>query len=370
MSLRILLILVLLCASLSTSQVSSFTQTTAWSIEAIAWPEADGLFRQDVRWLGADDAYSLDLGQGRVLWLFADTFIATSAAHLRRESRMIRNSLAIQQGYDPSSATIKFYWRTKDQQPSSFFPESGKIWYWPGHAIKLENKLLIFLMKIRAVKTGLGFDSAGWTAVMIENPEREPSAWKVRWLPTPPNPFRVVLGSASILRQDDYIYAFSSQEAQGHNIYLVRWPTSQAKQGNLRRPEWWSGATKQWIAQVQLQTLPPPIFTNGQTEFTVHYEPKLKQFLQIQHEGFGAADLAFRRAENIIGPWSPLQKFYRPHEADRTGALIYACKSHPELTGAELILTYVVNHSDFGQLINDNSLYYPRFLKGRLQPNK
>ena len=46
-------------------------------LHAEPWPEADALFRSDPRWLGADDAYSVDLGGRRVLWLFADTFVST-----------------------------------------------------------------------------------------------------------------------------------------------------------------------------------------------------------------------------------------------------------------------------------------------------
>jgi hypothetical protein len=34
------------------------------------------------------------------------------------------------------------------------------------------------------------------------------------------------------------------------------------------------------------------------------------------------------------------------------------------LAGADVVLTYVVNHSDFGELVADSSIYYPRFLKG------
>jgi hypothetical protein len=39
-------------------------------------PEADRLFHSDPRWLGADAAFSIDLGGGRVWWLFGDSFVA------------------------------------------------------------------------------------------------------------------------------------------------------------------------------------------------------------------------------------------------------------------------------------------------------
>ncbi len=43
--------------------------------------------------------------------------------------------------------------------------------------------------------------------------------------------------------------------------------------------------------------------------------------------------------------------------------LVYAAKSHPELTGAEYVVTYASNSTDFATLVNDLSLYFPRFVK-------
>ena len=68
-------------------------------IQVEPWPEADTLFRSNPRWMGSDDAYSIDLGDGRTLWLFGDTFISRTFLNTRRLSTMIRNSVAIQSGY-------------------------------------------------------------------------------------------------------------------------------------------------------------------------------------------------------------------------------------------------------------------------------
>lgn len=51
---------------------------------ASGWPEADLLFHKDAHWVGADDAYSVDLGGGRVLWLFAvRSFLQTQRARAK-----------------------------------------------------------------------------------------------------------------------------------------------------------------------------------------------------------------------------------------------------------------------------------------------
>src|SRR4051812_32924952 len=68
---------------------------------------ADVLFHQEPRWLGGDGAYTIDLGDDRTLWLFGDSFVATSAAHVRTESTIVRNSVAVMTGTDPSSASMQ-----------------------------------------------------------------------------------------------------------------------------------------------------------------------------------------------------------------------------------------------------------------------
>ena len=74
-----------------------------------SFTEADVLFHRDPRWLGADAALSVPLASGRTLWLFGDTFIAESNAHVRSESKMVSNTVAIQTGEDPRTASITFH---------------------------------------------------------------------------------------------------------------------------------------------------------------------------------------------------------------------------------------------------------------------
>jgi hypothetical protein len=142
-----------------------------------AYEAAEALFRQDPRWLGSDGANSTPLGNDRIFWSFEDTLIATSAAHTRLESTMIRNSVAIQTGHDPLTAKMHFYWgRDADGAPASFFPEDGDIWYWTGGAIRLvEGPLITFLHRIKSTPgEGLGFANAGHALAVIMNPDQPP----------------------------------------------------------------------------------------------------------------------------------------------------------------------------------------------------
>lgn len=254
-------------------------------MQAEPWPEADALFRANPKWLGSDDAYSIDLGNGRTLWLFGDTFISTSFLNTRRLSVMTRNSIGIQSGYEPSTASMKFYWRTQKGNPRSFFPEDDEIWFWPGHGIALGGKLFIFLMATRSTAEGIGFEHVGWRAVSVSNPEQPPSEWFLKWLDTPQNPFGLIV-SGSVIRLEEYVYTFSVQEPD-HTIHLVRWPVAQLMNEDLSQPQRWAGEEKGWVIQPDLLEKPQALFSEGHNEFTVHHEPLLDQFLEIQTVGFG-----------------------------------------------------------------------------------
>src|SRR5277367_3680573 len=101
-------------------------------VTASNWPEADALFHADPRWLGADGAYTVDLGGDRTLWLYGDTFLAREAGGTRADALFLRNSAAVQTGRDPSHAVMAFYWGKDDRgDPQSFVGEDGDEWFWP-----------------------------------------------------------------------------------------------------------------------------------------------------------------------------------------------------------------------------------------------
>jgi serine/threonine protein kinase len=331
----------------------------------IAWPEADQLFRQDPYWVGADGASSVDLGNGKFLWLFGDTRIDQTGRHSRKNSRFIRNSIAIQTGYDPTKASITFYWRkNKAGEPSSFFPERGDEWYWPGHGIRLENQLLLFLMRVRGTKTGLGFEHSDYDAVMVSNPDENPIDWNIRWLDTPANDLGIAIGSSSVLKMDEYVYAFGSREPiVPHPMYVVRWPIQEVLNGDLSGIQWWTGSYTGWKRQAQIDEEPEPAFREGQSDLSVHFDNTNKEFVCIQTVGFGPAILAIRKARELTGPWTEPEEIYRPPEMSREKIMIYSGKAHPQLVGANLVLTYCTNTFDLFEQAQDTTIYYPHFVR-------
>jgi len=334
------------------------------SVRTALWPEAEALFHQDPQWLGGDGVYSIDLGQGRVLWLFGDSFIATSSANLRSQSTLVHNSIAIQTGYDPATASMKFYWSNSENGPGAFFQDPNvPKWYWPGHGAMIGSALLIFLSETQSSSGGLGFSGVGWKAALVTNPDADPASWNVTYLDSP-NQFSLVVGSSALI-VGDYLYAYSNVETDStHHIYLARFSLTDAAQGNLANLEWYNNSGG-WVLQSKLTQTPQPIMGSGQTEFNIYPNPPHSPFLEVQTVGFGASVLAFRTAPTATGAWSGPQQFYRPPEVSEPNILIYSAKMHPMLTnsGADFVASYSTNSTDFNTLVQDTSLYYPRFMK-------
>jgi len=333
--------------------------------DASAWPAADKLFRGDPCWVGGDGAYSVELGKGRILWMFGDSLIDPTGSHSRKVAgvKMIGNSIAIQTGSDPSTANIRFYWRTApDRTPAAFFADSGADRFWPGGGIRIQGSLLIFLMRVKTIPDGLGFEVSGWDAVLIRNPDAAPPDWKMEWLDTPRNKLHVIVGSAGVLRDGGFVYAFGSKEPGSVCAYLVRWPESEARDGKLVHGQWWDG--RGWSdKEPEANNSAAPVLRGAGSEFTVHRDPKTGKLVMIHSEGFGPADIVLREADQPNGPWSAPERLYRPPEFHIPRIMIYQGKAHPGLAGGDLVLTYSTNSLDLKNLFADAEIYYPRFVR-------
>lgn len=333
--------------------------------EASAWREADQLFRRDPHWMGADVASTVDLGNNRTLWLFGDTWIDATGKGTRNRARMVSNSVAIQTGTDPATADISFYWG-KDARgnPDALFPDRNGESLWFGNGIRSGDRLILFFARtIRNTGVGLGFEHVGWTAIMVANPDAEPSSWQVQELETPVNPQGILVGFATVLKSKGYVVALGSQNpVKSHPIFAARWPEDEIRRGNLLHPEWWAGEMVGWIPDTSgIQRY--PLFNGGQTELTVHYDEPGGRYICVQTEGFGAADIMMRAAPSLTGPWSDLRMLYRPPEFYRPSVMIYSGKAHPSLTGADLVLTYATNTFIYEEQLTDSLIYYPRFVR-------
>ena len=336
-------------------------------LTAAAWSEADGLFRDD-RWRGSDDAYSIKLDGDRVLWLFGDTFIAKHGSPTRVGSSFIRNSVAVQTGLDPLTATMDFAWGGTDDEPADYFsgdgPGSGAEWLWPGHGVWHDGRLLLFFMACDLPPDGdphdplgISFRVTGWRGVTVTNPQDLPGDWRLEPVDDRPDTAGSVLGAAALVEGDDlFLWAYR----EGHAL-LARTDIGRAVSGDLTSLRWWSGS--EWVddAASAVAALDPAV-----TEFTVHRAPDGRLVLVDVHPVTEpSAAVCVRRSDDVTGPWSARVSAYPIPEAAREDAFVYAGKAHPELSrpGEGLVVTYASNGRELAPLYADESLYYPRFAR-------
>lgn len=339
--------------------------------EGRGFAAADVLFHRDPRWLGADAALTIPLGEQRILWLFGDTFIAVSKTHLRTESVMVKNTVAVQQGRDPRTAAISFHWgRNSDGAPASFFPARGDRWFWPGHGIRLETgPLVVFLFAmITEPGPGLGFTTAGYALAVIDHPDDPPETWQPVIGAVHPGVFDTMPATA-LVQDHTHVTAVAIRQHGTHAGALVRYRNADLARGDLSQAEWWAGERRGWVPQSALDAGGPTfVFDDAGSECSLHWDERSRSFLHIASYGFGASTIGLRRSPALTGPWSAPVTVYRPPEADGPRPHVYAAKAHPELAGptpADLLITYATNSFRFADLFTpegQSALYWPRFI--------
>ena len=337
--------------------------TLRYSVTVNSSPDASSYFTNDHVWRGADGASSIDLGNGKVLWLFSDGFICRDSSGLRKNSRMIRNSIAIQDGYRLDPDRLKFHWDSAGGKPRDFFYRKGKTWFWTGHGAMIRDKLVVFLMEEKGVKTGLGFEAAGWYAVLISNPQEDPSRWKMKYIKGPET-FGTIAGSAAVLTDGNYLYAYGALEPSTHEVFLLRWKLDEVYAGNFTHTEWW--IDESWSSRNSATPVPKPLFIGG-TEYSVHFDHRIGKYVQVQSFGFGEGKIGLRLSDRPEGKWSDLYLFYTPDYRGIKKPFMYSAKAHPEISADGFYVTYNVNSFDFEELIENHSIYFPRFLRVKIE---
>lgn len=327
-------------------------------LEASPWPEADRLFRRDPRWLGTESASSVDLGGGRILWLFGRTWVDPAGRGERRHARLVGNSVAIQTGADPETADIAYYWGTAaDGSPAAFFPDQGDASLRFGQGVRVADRLVLFFARLR------NSERIGWGALKVSNPDDEPSTWRIRPLDSPADPLGALLGYTAVLEMDGHVYAFGSQEpVRSVPVFVARWPSRRVRRGELGRPEWWAGAEHGWVADAS-RAHRRPVFDVGQPEMGIVLDPHSGQIFAVHTVGDGPADIAVRSAPRLVGPWSDAQLTYRPAEYHRPHLLIRGARAHAGLSGADLVLSYTTSATSALDAMLDPSIHRVRFLR-------
>jgi hypothetical protein len=330
---------------------------------APAWNER---FAGKKGWIGGDGVCSIALESGRIVWLFDDTLIGQVKDNARKGAVFVNNTVGVQ---DKPSAEIRFVTgKSADDKPAAILiPADGKGWLWPQSGVQVGKQLVLFLAQID--KSGdpgvFGFKPIAQWLAFIENPEAEPTAWKVRQVKVSHVHFgpekKCSWGSALCLERDElFIYGY---EEQGKGLDRRRLLVAKAPASSPDDFKSWRFRTKDgWSAEVKEAA---PLGGGLATEFSVVRLANSSDYLLVYTE-YGLSDrIVARQASSPVGPWSAPTLLYRcPEMAKDKGVFSYAGRAHAfATTERRLLLSYCVNAWDVGRLVRDESVYRPKFVQ-------
>jgi len=327
-------------------------------------PDLDARFASAKGWLGADGIYSVALPGNRTAWLFSDTWTGVLQDGKRTQARMINNSVGVTEGSDPA----QFYYPTDQngQAASLFAPPDGRGWYWLWAGVPDGERLGLFAARVKKTDGGgaFGFDLFGTALGEVANPQDAPTAWRVRWQDMPESwKPRVFWGSAALAHDGFvYVYGFSENGGKGldfqRHMLLARTPS-----GKLADFAAWRFYGKgAWHAKPEQAE---PLCPGVATEYSVTYLPARKRFLLVTHDLFLSPNIVALTAEHPWGPWSDKTLVYTcPEASAQRGVFCYAAKHQPAFSDDRtLAISYAANANDMSTVLNDPSLYVPRFIR-------
>lgn len=340
-------------------------------------------------WLGADAAYSIPLGKGRILWLLGDTFVEVKGLARRNlGGGFIRNSIAIS-ACVAEDCKFEYYWPgIGTDHPQTMFVLPGSDWLWPMDGFVYDHTLYIAMMQMKAEGTGaFGFNFSAAQLAVIKNYEEPPSRWKITYQKLNTGDLTIPGVTVTVPSEDvpnpdpqnphggDYAYFFTllptKGSAQQQHMSMTRIPLKEL--GNCARPgsaawEYLRGdhTWGKWAAtDTSLPVDHATLFAPGATEMTVRYHADTKRWLGV-YPSWEFKQARYLVSPSLLGPWGQAVALYSYPEMDAKNpnytpkVFCYAAKEHVELEKpGQLFFTYACNSTDVDEVIKNTNLYYP-----------
>lgn len=364
--------------------------------------EWDAVFTRTEGWTGGDAAGTVDLGDGRTLWMFADSWIGGVAEGQHAPgSHMVNNVIAVHGSSDlgkcraPDYKDIKFHWGPDDDngKPSAWIkPENPirKEWYWfngsgcviPGPYGK--DRLVMFLFKLTdrgEEGSPWNFQGIGCAMAIVDNMNEPPEEWIVRQIQIPysyqikpqsgDTVFRITnWGVSTYLPEQEsfksperklFIFGIDDTNPADKHLLLARVDPMDIEDLNkweyYARDSDWSGKMEDAVSVADGLV--------SELSVDAYKENGRARLILIQSEPMFGHRILARTADKPEGPWSEPIAVYTVPGLDRGKEYFtYAAKGHLHLSCRdELLVTYIINSMDFWEAAGDASIYRPRFVR-------
>jgi len=295
-------------------------------------------------WNGGDSTYSVPLPDGRIAWLFSDTFIGPINEDGSRPTNdpLINNSIVVQDG----DAMTTLY--TDGFPPRAYVqPSNGVGYYWFGDGSVEGDKLRVFVLRFTSL--GVTFQQLGVDIATFSLPSMALDSVTPCLLCFSPAPLPVSYGSA-ITEDADYTYVYGSEDLHADKfLHVARAPRG----GLLGAWQFWDGSA--WTDNPLTSAR---LVSGIANEVSVTHDGSTYRL--IAQVGKNIVSMS---APSPVGPWGERTAVFTTPEY--AGARItYNAHEHPEFDRAGTILiTYNVNSTNINELYQNAENYRPRFIE-------
>lgn len=317
------------------------------------------------RWRGGDVAFSMPMGDGRVLWLFGDTHWAFPWQPMpptdRRDGFFTSDSIAMQHGMDPATATFEF---TSHLARTNLFEIPGGTHYaWAQSCILIGEHLYVWSQRVQRSDWTV---NAGWCVHRVLDARTKDPAW---W-----NPEMIYESGNTDVRPvhtpvlvGGYVQVLTLK-SQNHWL-LARWSVADLVAGRITAVTYKAGDS--WVpnpAEAD-QLAGSAIAGEGST----HQRADGKWFLTESAMDFPQTKMIVRQADSMGGTYTELTPpfVYDAPENSKDEVWVYAARAHSWMPGPGLVLSYCDNRPWLtedsepipGGIADDLSTYWPKFIR-------
>jgi hypothetical protein len=305
---------------------------------------------------GGDATYSVQLPDGRTVWMFGDTFIGEVTDELTREKTnpmYIRNCFVVQDG-DEMKTLHKgkledFISMAVPKEVERGVNTELEVWFWPGDGIVHNNRLKVFMSKFHQAKEGMwGFEFLETVLIEYSLPDLK----ELRKIEIPYSKQSGIHFGHALYQTADYIYVYGLRDQKP---YVAR-----AKTTNLSK-DWEFYTGDHWdndISKIQ-----PMLNINGSEQFSVF---KLNnKYVLLTQLGSLSKTVCSLIGNTPYGPWKNKQVLFEtPIVYNNEDLFTYNALAHPQFTtNDELLVSYNTNSFNLEDHFKNAGIYKPRFMR-------
>jgi hypothetical protein len=307
----------------------------------------DKYFTRYSGWNSGDGAQSIPLPDGRVVWLFGDSFIGNvnpNRSLVPGQYTVVHNAMMVQTG----ASFVTYCGGTATNATALFTPANPNNFYWTMHGVCDNGKLYVFLME-------LGTDAQG-NLVHEDNKMvvMDTSTFKTEKVINIPYYNQVSWGQRWYTNADGYNYGFGVATVGWNTVIYI----SRASTGHMEDMWEFYAGNNTWVRDIT-KAVPisvPPYIT------TPSIFNRNGRYYMVTQRNFGSQDILMYQADKPAGPYTNEITLYTTHEVSST----YLALPHPEfIENNRLLIGYSLSGNIFA-MANNIDIGRPMFIRVNL----